>query len=162
MQKIVHFRPLYTRQLHKAFTLIELMIVIAIIAILATIAIPSYNSYTQKAALSELLRASASYKSDVELCIYNSNGLDNCSGGTNGIQANKTSINETKYLNSITVNKGVITVTGKGSLDGYSYTLTPSIPKNNTTISWSTSCKGSDTSLFPAGFCNTASAASND
>ncbi|MEG9481161.1 prepilin-type N-terminal cleavage/methylation domain-containing protein [Mannheimia sp. HC-2023] len=152
MQKIVHFRPLYTRQLHKAFTLIELMIVIAIIAILATIAIPSYNSYTQKAALSELLRASASYKSDVELCIYNSNGLDNCSGGTNGIQANKTSSNETKYLNSITVTKGIITVTGKGSLEGYSYTLTPKFANN--TISWSSSCSGKDISLFPAGFCN--------
>ncbi|AHG75325.1 prepilin peptidase dependent protein D [Mannheimia varigena USDA-ARS-USMARC-1388] len=152
MQKIVHFRPLYIRQLNKAFTLIELMIVIAIIAILATIAIPSYNSYTQKAALSELLRASASYKSDVELCIYNSNRLDNCSGGTNGIQANKTSGNETKYLNSITVTKGVITVTGKGSLDGYSYTLTPTF--SNNTISWSVNCKGSDTSLFPAGFCS--------
>ncbi|HDL4214437.1 TPA: prepilin-type N-terminal cleavage/methylation domain-containing protein, partial [Mannheimia haemolytica] len=32
MQKIVHFRPLGIRQLHRAFTLIELMIVIAIIA----------------------------------------------------------------------------------------------------------------------------------
>ncbi|MFA9499596.1 prepilin peptidase-dependent pilin [Mannheimia sp. E30BD] len=153
MQKIVHFRPLGIRQLHRAFTLIELMIVIAIIAILATIAIPSYNSYTQKAALSELLRASASYKSDVELCIYNGNGLDNCSGGTNGIQANKANSNDTKYLNSISVNKGVITVTGKGSLNGYSYTLTPKFENN--TISWSSSCSGKDTSLFPAGFCNT-------
>ncbi|HHW7567153.1 TPA: prepilin peptidase-dependent pilin [Mannheimia haemolytica] len=153
MQKIVHFRPLGIRQLHRAFTLIELMIVIAIIAILATIAIPSYNSYTQKAALSELLRASASYKSDVELCIYNSSGLDNCSGGSNGIQANKANSNDTKYLNSISVNKGVITVTGKGSLEGYSYTLSPTF--SNNTISWSASCKGTDTSLFPAGFCNT-------
>ncbi|QHB17622.1 prepilin peptidase-dependent pilin [Mannheimia pernigra] len=149
MQKIYLFRPLA-----KAFTLIELMIVIAIIAILATIAIPSYNAYTQKAALSELLRASASYKSDVELCIYNRNGLDNCSGGTNGIQANKADTSDTKYLKTITVNKGVISVTGKGSLDGYSYTLTPAF--SNNTISWATSCTGSnnDTSLFPAGFCN--------
>lgn len=66
MQKLNLIRPLT-----KAFTLIELMIVIAIIAILATVAIPSYNSYTQKAALSELLSASASYKTDVEICMYN-------------------------------------------------------------------------------------------
>ncbi|KIE91322.1 hypothetical protein AP460_02737 [Actinobacillus pleuropneumoniae] len=43
MQKLSLIRPLTN-----AFTLIELMIVIAIIAILATVAIPSYNSYTKK------------------------------------------------------------------------------------------------------------------
>lgn len=147
MQKMYLFRPLA-----KAFTLIELMIVIAIIAILATIAIPSYNAYTQKAALSELLRASASYKSDVELCIYQNNGPKDCSGGKNGIQADKANSNKAKYLNTIKVNKGVITVTGKGSLNNYSYTLTPTF--SNNTISWTVSCKGKDTSLFPAGFCN--------
>ncbi|QLB14551.1 prepilin-type N-terminal cleavage/methylation domain-containing protein [Mannheimia granulomatis] len=146
MQKISLFRPLAP-----AFTLIELMIVIAIIAILATVAIPSYNSYTQKAALSELLQASASYKSDVELCIYHTGALTNCSGGSNGIQANKTSVSGTKYLNSISVANGVITVSGKGSLNGYGYTLTPTY--SNNTISWSASCSGTDTSLFPANFC---------
>lgn len=154
MQKIHLFRPLA-----KAFTLIELMIVIAIIAILATIAIPSYNSYTQKAALSELLRASASYKSDVELCIYNSNGADNCSGGANGVQANKTAGTETKYLNSISVTKGVITVSGKGTLQGYGYTLTPAF--SNKTISWTATCTGADTSLFPANFCTTTQSTPN-
>ncbi|MDU5698791.1 MAG: prepilin-type N-terminal cleavage/methylation domain-containing protein, partial [Haemophilus parainfluenzae] len=48
----------FSKPLHKGFTLIELMIVIAIIAILATIAIPSYQNYTKKAAISELLQAS--------------------------------------------------------------------------------------------------------
>lgn len=149
MQKIMFFRPL-----HKAFTLIELMIVIAIIAILATIAIPSYNSYTQKAALSELLQASASYKSDVELCIYNTTDFKNCSGGSNGIQANKTAGNETKYLNTVTVTSGAITVTGKGSLENYSYTLAPKFEKDTATIGWVTTCTGADTSLFPANFCS--------
>ncbi|AUI65375.1 MULTISPECIES: prepilin-type N-terminal cleavage/methylation domain-containing protein [Glaesserella] len=139
------------RPLAKAFTLIELMIVIAIIAILATIAIPSYTSYTQKAALSELLRASASYKSDVELCIYNTGALTNCTGGSNGIQANKTDSTDTKYLKSVSVSAGVITVTGKGNIDGYGYTMTPKFANNN--ITWATSCQGSDTSLFPANFC---------
>lgn len=140
------------RPLQRAFTLIELMIVIAIIAILATIAIPSYTNYTQKAALSELLRASASYKSDVEICIYNTTSLTNCSGGSNGIQANKTSADDAKYLKSVSVAAGVISVEGKGSINGYGYKLTPKFSNNN--ITWSATCTGTDTGLFPANFCS--------
>lgn len=143
--KLSTFRPL-----KKGFTLIELMIVIAIIAILATIAIPSYTSYTQKAALSEILRASASYKSDVEICIYNMNDTKSCNAGSNGIQANIADDKATKYLKSVSVSSGAITVEGKGSIDGFGYTMTPTFSNNN--ISWSISCKG-DTSIFPANFC---------
>lgn len=149
MKNTLLFRPI-----QRAFTLIELMIVVAIIAILATVAIPSYTNYTQKASLSELLRASASYKSDVEICIYNSGALTNCSGGSNGIQANKTGSDDTKYLKSVSVSAGIISVDGKGNLDGYGYTMTPKFANN--TITWSTSCKGTDVSLFPAGFCTAA------
>ncbi|MCT8824274.1 prepilin-type N-terminal cleavage/methylation domain-containing protein [Glaesserella parasuis] len=148
MKKIRLIRPLA-----KAFTLIELMIVIAIIAILATIAIPSYTSYTQKAALSELLSASASYKSDVEICIYNvgDKKIAECSSGKNGVQADKSDVADAKYLKSISVASGTITVEGKGNIDGYGYTMTPTLANNN--ITWTTSCRGSDTSLFPANFC---------
>ncbi|WP_301099571.1 prepilin-type N-terminal cleavage/methylation domain-containing protein [Otariodibacter sp.] len=145
-------KNIYINKAIKAFTLIELMIVIAIIAILATIAIPSYNSYTKKAALSELLRASSTYKADVEICIYNTGTLTNCSAGKNGIQAALADNDENKYLKSVAVSSGVISVEGKASLEGYGYTLTSKI--GDSTISWSTTCKGEDTSLFPANFCD--------
>lgn len=140
--------------LKRAFTLIELMIVIAIIAILATIAIPSYTSYTQKAAMSELLRASSSYKSDVEICIYNLGKTAGCSAGTHGIQAEKTEVAKAKYLKSIAVSDGTITVAGKGTLENISYKLIPTFANNN--VTWAGSCTG-DSSLFPAGFCSSTS-----
>ncbi|PJG84666.1 pilin [Conservatibacter flavescens] len=133
----------------KGFTLIELMIVIAIVAILATIAIPSYQNYTKKAAVSELLQASAPYRSEVELCVYNTNSVTNCSAGQNGIQTNITDSGK-KYLKSVTTLGGKITVAGQGSLDGVNYSLTAS-GNASQGVSWSATC--SEPELFPAGFC---------
>ncbi|AKO45423.1 pilin [[Haemophilus] ducreyi] len=139
------------KPLQKAFTLIELMIVIAIIAILATVAIPSYNSYTKKAALSELLAASSAYKTDVEICVYNLGRTDGCNAGTNGIKNDNSG--KSKYVGSISVENGTITVTGKESLKDYSYKMTPTLQGES--LTWKTTCNGADTSLFPANFCST-------
>ncbi|MDY4280328.1 MAG: prepilin peptidase-dependent pilin [[Pasteurella] mairii] len=135
---------------HNGFTLVELMIVIAIVAILATIAIPSYQNYTKKAAMSELLQASAPYRSEVELCIYNHGDNKNCSAGSNGIQQN--SGERGKYIKSVNVQAGVITVTGKGALENISYSLTSSGNALDGVV-WSVNCFFHD-ELFPAGYCS--------
>ena len=140
------------KSVKKGFTLMELMIVIAIVAILATIAVPSYQNYTKKAAISELLQASAPLRAEVELCIYNTGKTDNCSGGQNGIQADVTDATKQKYVKSTAVKSGAITVTGKNSLENISYTLSAS-GTAATGVSWTASC-GNHAEIFPAGFCS--------
>ncbi len=138
------------KPVEKGFTLIELMIVIAIVAILATVAIPSYQNYTKKAAMSELLQAAAPYRSEVELCIYNTNGVSNCTAGSNGIQDNTDE--RGKYVKSVKASSGVSTVTGKGALDGISYKLTAAGNAADG-VTWTADC-GTNAELFPAGFCS--------
>ena len=56
-------------QIHKGFTLIELMIVVAIISILAAIAIPAYHSYVSEAQSKACLSEAKSYSIQVYLTI---------------------------------------------------------------------------------------------
>jgi type IV pilus assembly protein PilA len=53
------------KRVHKGFTLIELMIVVAIIGILAAVALPAYQDYTIRSKVTELVVAASAYKVSV-------------------------------------------------------------------------------------------------
>ncbi|ENY4652974.1 pilin, partial [Neisseria gonorrhoeae] len=92
--------------LQKGFTLIELMIVIAIVGILAAVALPAYQDYTARAQVSEAILLAEGQKSAVTE-YYLNNGKWPKDNGDAGV-ASASEI-KGKYVESVTVEKGVVT-----------------------------------------------------
>ena len=121
-----------TNQYQRAFTLIELMIIIAIIGLLAALALPAYESYTKKAKFAEVISAAAPFKSAIAMAIQKNSPA--CRAGERieptEIRAGACGIppailTEAGVVSSVTVEGGVITVTGTAEVDSKTYTLTP-------------------------------------
>ncbi|HFC2121304.1 TPA: pilin [Neisseria gonorrhoeae] len=92
--------------LQKGFTLIELMIVIAIVGILAAVALPAYQDYTARAQVSEAILLAEGQKSAVTEYYLNHGEWPENNSAAGVASASEI---KGKYVESVTVEKGVVT-----------------------------------------------------
>lgn len=131
----------------KGFTLIELMIVVAIIGILAAVALPQYQSYTQKAKYTEVVLASSSYKTALEVCAQVEGTLliATCGHSLGGVPA---AAGASGIITSVTITAGatdasnavvtVVPVAGGGILATDTYVLTGTLASGK--VTWEDNC----------------------
>ena len=120
------------------FTLIELMIVIAIVAILASLALPAYQTYAKKAKFSEVVMATTSVKSAIDICFQTKGAIASCDAADSSSVSNSAT-NAAAGSNvtsvAVTADTGVITATGAASVDDATYIITPTA--TNGSLVWS-------------------------
>jgi type IV pilus assembly protein PilA len=115
----------------QGFTIIELMIVVTIVGILVAIGIPSYQSYANRAKITEGVLLAGPAKVAVYDYLVKSGRLpvDNAEAGIDAPAQLRG-----RYVRSTEVVDGVITVTfGDPALDGETITLTPSSAESDMT-----------------------------
>ena len=130
-------------RIHKGFTLIELMIVVAIIGILAAVALPAYQDYTIRSKVTELVMGATQFKNSIEEKAHSEGSL-----AAAGIGLTVTAVG--KITGGSVTDSGVITVTGSNASTSVgtdvTVILTPTVDATTRVVIWS--CSAGTTTQF--------------
>ena len=133
------------KTIHKGFTLIELMIVVAIIGILAAVALPAYQDYTIRAKASELILAASVFRTSISEKYQ----IDTAGSASMGVGLTVNVVG--KISGGSVTDAGIITVQGStaSTSTGAAITITIS-PTTQTGGALTWSCVGTPSKYLPA------------
>ena len=128
-------RQVTWRACQRAFTLIELMVVVAIVGIIAAFAVPQYDQYIKRTQFAQGIAMAEALKKPVAACLIRYSGDPRgagatCQSGKNGVPPTVGTVSQPSshsFIDTLTVSQeGRIYLRAKQNLDGAGYLLTPS------------------------------------